>query len=114
MAWKMAPALAAGNTYVFKGSEKSPYSILAIARLFEEAGFPSGVVNILTGAGKTGALLAAHMDIDKISFTGSGVTGRKVADAANKSNMKRVTLELGGKSPSLVFEDANFDNAIQA
>jgi aldehyde dehydrogenase (NAD+) len=103
-----------GNTFVFKGSEKSPYSILAIARLFKEAGFPPGVVNILTGAGKTGALLAAHMDVDKISFTGSGATGRKVVDAANKSNMKRVTLELGGKSPSLVFEDANFDTAIQA
>jgi aldehyde dehydrogenase (NAD+) len=114
MAWKIAPALAAGNTFVFKGSEKSPYSILAIARLFKEAGFPPGVVNVLTGAGKTGALLAAHMDVDKISFTGSGITGRKVVDAANKSNMKRVTLELGGKSPSLVFEDANFDTAIQA
>jgi aldehyde dehydrogenase (NAD+) len=114
MAWKMAPALAAGNTYVFKGSEKSPFSILAVARLFKEAGFPPGVINILTGAGKTGALLAAHMDVDKISFTGSGATGRKVVDAANKSNMKRVTLELGGKSPSLVFEDANFETAIQA
>jgi aldehyde dehydrogenase (NAD+) len=86
MAWKMAPALAAGNTYVFKGSEKSPYSILVIARLFKEAGFPPGVVNILTGSGKAGALLAAHMDVDKISFTGSGQTGRKVADAANKSS----------------------------
>ncbi|KAE8859051.1 hypothetical protein PTNB73_08531 [Pyrenophora teres f. teres] len=114
MAWKMAPALAAGNTFVFKGSEKSPFSILVIARLFEEAGFPPGVVNILTGAGKTGALLAGHMDIDKISFTGSGDSGKKVVDAANKSNMKRVTLELGGKSPSLVFDDADFDAAIAA
>lgn len=114
MAWKMAPALAAGNTFVFKGSEKSPFSILIIARLFQEAGFPPGVVNILTGAGKTGALLAAHMDVDKISFTGSGPSGQKVVDAANKSNMKRVTLELGGKSPSLVFDDANFDVAITA
>ena len=110
----MAPALAAGNTFVFKGSEKSPFSILIIARLFQEAGFPPGVVNILTGAGKTGALLAAHMDVDKISFTGSGPSGQKVVDAANKSNMKRVTLELGGKSPSLVFDDANFDVAITA
>ncbi|KAA8619876.1 retinal dehydrogenase 2 [Pyrenophora tritici-repentis] len=114
MAWKMAPALAAGNTFVFKGSEKSPFSILIIARLFKEAGFPPGVVNIITGAGKTGALMAAHMDIDKISFTGSGLSGRKVVDAANKSNMKRVTLELGGKSPSLVFDDADFDAAIAA
>ncbi|KAF1937254.1 aldehyde dehydrogenase [Clathrospora elynae] len=114
MAWKRAPALAAGNTFVFKGSENSPHSILVIARLFKEAGFPPGVVNILTGAGKTGALLASHIDIEKISFTGSGPSGQKVVEAANKSNMKRVTLELGGKSPALVFEDADFDNAIQA
>jgi aldehyde dehydrogenase (NAD+) len=113
MAWKMAPALAAGNTFVFKGSEKSPYAILVLARLFKEVGFPPGVVNILTGDGKTGSLLSAHMDIDKISFTGSGVTGRKVADAANKSNQKKVTLELGGKSPSLVFDDADIETAIR-
>jgi aldehyde dehydrogenase (NAD+) len=113
MAWKMAPALAAGNTFVFKGSEKSPYAILILARLFKEAGFPSGVVNILTGDGKAGGLLSAHMDVDKISFTGSGATGRKVADAANKSNQKKVTLELGGKSPSLVFDDADIDTAIK-
>ncbi|OAL01897.1 aldehyde dehydrogenase [Phaeosphaeriaceae sp. SRC1lsM3a] len=113
MAWKLAPALAAGNTCVFKGSEKSPYAILVLARLFKEAGFPDGVVNVLTGAGKTGALLSAHMDVDKISFTGSGPAGRKVADAANKSNQKLVTLELGGKSPSLVFEDADIDVAIK-
>lgn len=114
MAWKIAPALAAGNTYVYKGSEKSPYSILVIARLFKEAGFPPGVANFLTGAGQTGALLASHMDIDKISFTGSGPSGRKVIDAASKSNLKKVTLELGGKSPALVFDDADFDVAIQA
>jgi aldehyde dehydrogenase (NAD+) len=113
MAWKMAPALAAGNTFVFKGSEKSPYAILALARLFKEAGFPAGVVNILTGAGKTGALLSAHMDIDKISFTGSGASGKKVVDAASKSNQKKVTLELGGKSPSLVFNDADIETAIR-
>jgi acyl-CoA reductase-like NAD-dependent aldehyde dehydrogenase len=113
MAWKMAPALAAGNTFVFKGSEKSPYAILVLARLFKEAGFPAGVVNIVTGSGPTGALLSSHMDIDKISFTGSGLSGRKVVDAANKSNQKKVTLELGGKSPSLVFEDANLEQAIR-
>ncbi|KAF2651684.1 aldehyde dehydrogenase [Lophiostoma macrostomum CBS 122681] len=112
MAWKMAPALATGNTFVFKGSEKSPYAILVLARLFKEAGFPPGVANILTGDGQTGALLASHMDIDKISFTGSGFSGRKVVDAANKSNMKKVTLELGGKSPSVVFEDADIENAL--
>lgn len=113
MAWKIAPALAAGNTFVYKASEKSPYSVLVLARLFKEAGFPPGVVNILSGDGPTGALMASHMDIDKISFTGSGASGRKVADAANKSNLKRVTLELGGKSPSLVFEDADIPNALQ-
>ena len=113
MAWKMAPALAAGNTFVFKASEKSPYAVLVLARLLKEAGFPDGVANVLTGAGKTGALLSAHMDIDKISFTGSGSSGRKVADAASKSNGKRVTLELGGKSPSVVFDDADIETAIR-
>lgn len=109
----MAPALAAGNTFVCKSSEKSPFGIFALARLFKEAGFPPGVVNILSGAGETGALMAAHMDIDKISFTGSGISGRKVVEAANKSNMKKVTLELGGKSPSLVFEDADLETAVR-
>lgn len=108
----MAPALAAGNTFVFKASEKSPYSVLVLARLFKEAGFPDGVVNILSGDGQTGALLASHMDIDKISFTGSGPSGRKVMEAASRSNMKKVTLELGGKSPSLVFADADIENAL--
>jgi aldehyde dehydrogenase (NAD+) len=112
MAWKMAPALAAGNTFIFKASEKSPYSVLVLARLFKEAGFPDGVVNILSGDGQTGALLASHMDIDKISFTGSGPSGRKVTEAASRSNMKKVTLELGGKSPSLVFADADIENAL--
>jgi aldehyde dehydrogenase (NAD+) len=112
MAWKMAPALAAGNTFVFKASEKSPYSVLVLARLFKEAGFPDGVVNILSGDGQTGALLASHMDVDKISFTGSGQSGRKVTEAASRSNMKKVTLELGGKSPSLVFADADIENAL--
>ncbi|KAF2688732.1 aldehyde dehydrogenase [Lentithecium fluviatile CBS 122367] len=113
MAMKMAPAIAAGNTFVYKTSEKSPYSVLVLARLFKEAGFPPGVVNIVSGDGATGALLASHMDIDKISFTGSGISGRKVVDAASKSNMKKVTLELGGKSPSIVFDDANIENALE-
>lgn len=108
----MAPALATGNTFVYKASEKSPFSVLVLARLFKEAGFPPGVVNILSGDGATGALMASHMDVDKISFTGSGMSGRKVVDAANKSNMKKVTLELGGKSPSLVFDDADIENAL--
>ena len=83
-----------------------------LARLFKEAGFPDGVINILSGDGQTGALLASHMDIDKISFTGSGPSGRKVIEAASKSNLKKVTLELGGKSPSIVFEDADLENAL--
>ena len=84
-----------------------------MAGIFKEAGFPEGVVNFVSGGGKTGALLASHMDIDKISFTGSGLTGRKVQDAATKSNMKKVTLELGGKSPAIVCEDANIEVALQ-
>jgi len=114
LSWKVAPALAAGNTVVYKTSEKSPFSVLVLARLFKEAGFPPGVVNIISGDGATGALMASHMDIDKISFTGSGPSGRKVIDAAAKSNLKKVTLELGGKSPSLVFEDADIENALTA
>lgn len=112
LGWKLAPALAAGNTFVFKSSEKAPFTPLLAAPLYKEAGFPPGVVNFISGAGTTGALLAAHMDIDKISFTGSGSAGRKVQDAAAKSNLKKVTLELGGKSPSLIFEDANIENAV--
>lgn len=110
--WKVAPALAAGNTVVYKTSEKSPFSLLVVARLAKEAGFPPGVFNVVSGDGPTGALLSSHMDIDKISFTGSGPSGRKVLDAAAKSNLKKVTLELGGKSPSLVFEDADIENAL--
>ncbi|KAF2094094.1 aldehyde dehydrogenase [Rhizodiscina lignyota] len=112
LGWKMAPALAAGNTFVFKSSEKAPFTPLIVAELYKEAGFPPGVVNFVSGGGSTGQLLSAHMDIDKISFTGSGITGRKVQDAAAKSNLKKVTLELGGKSPAVVFEDANIENAI--
>ncbi|KAJ4289525.1 hypothetical protein N0V90_010854 [Kalmusia sp. IMI 367209] len=112
LSWKVAPALAAGNTVVYKTSEKSPFSVLVLARLVKEAGFPPGVFNIVSGDGATGALLASHMDIDKISFTGSGPSGRKVIDAAAKSNLKKVTLELGGKSPSLVFEDADIESAL--
>ncbi|KAI9695144.1 MAG: hypothetical protein M1820_008850 [Bogoriella megaspora] len=111
-AWKVAPAVAAGNTFIFKTSEKSPLGALAFGKLIKEAGFPPGVINIVSGDGKAGQLLAQHMRIAKISFTGSGATGRKVADAANKSNMKRVTMELGGKSPALVFEDADIENAL--
>lgn len=86
--------------------------MLAAAPLFAEAGFPPGVVQFVTGAADTGKLLASHMSIAKISFTGSIASGRSVQDAANRSNMKRVTLELGGKSAAVVFADADFETAV--
>ncbi|KIW20125.1 hypothetical protein PV08_00700 [Exophiala spinifera] len=110
--WKIAPALAAGCSFIFKASEKSPLGVLALAPLFAEAGFPPGVVQFLTGARVTGEALASHMDIAKISFTGSVGGGRAVQQAALKSNMKRVTLELGGKSPAIVFNDAPLEAAV--
>jgi aldehyde dehydrogenase (NAD+) len=110
--WKMAPAVAAGNTFIFKASEKSPLGALKLASLVKEAGFPPGVINFVSGAGETGAALASHMGIAKISFTGSTNTGRKVQISAATSNLKRCVLELGGKSPALVFEDADIDNAL--
>ena len=111
---KACPALATGNTFILKPPEKSPLSSLFAGSLFKEAGFPDGVFNIITGDGLTGALLSCHMYVDKVSFTGSVPTGRKIADAANKSNMKRVTLELGGKSAAVVFEDADLPAATMA
>ncbi|OAL34944.1 hypothetical protein AYO20_05659 [Fonsecaea nubica] len=109
---KAAPALATGNVLIVKPSEKTPLGTLAVAALFEKAGFPPGVVQVLTGPGSTGALLAEHMRIRKVSFTGSVATGRKIQEAAARSNLKRVTLELGGKSPAVIFEDANLENAL--
>ncbi|CEJ94346.1 Putative Aldehyde dehydrogenase mitochondrial [[Torrubiella] hemipterigena] len=109
---KTAPALATGNVIIVKPSEKTPLGSLAIAPLFAKAGFPPGVFQVITGAGSTGALLAEHMKIRKISFTGSLTTGRKIQELAARSNLKRVTLELGGKSPAIVFADANLDNAL--
>ncbi|KAJ9501990.1 hypothetical protein H2202_002952, partial [Exophiala xenobiotica] len=110
--WKCAPAVATGNTIIFKSSEKSPLGALAMGKLVVEAGFPPGVINFISGGGETGHLLASHMDINKISFTGSVQSGRKVQQAATNSNLKRVTLELGGKSPSLIFNDADMDMAL--
>ena len=109
---KAAPALAMGNVLIVKPSEKTPLGSLAVAALFEQAGFPKGVLQVITGAGETGALLSSHMRIRKISFTGSIQTGKKISAAAANSNLKRVTLELGGKSPAVVFDDCNLDNAI--
>ncbi|KAI1334533.1 aldehyde dehydrogenase [Xylariaceae sp. FL0016] len=109
---KAGPALATGNCFILKPSEKTPFAALALGSLIKEAGFPPGVFQILTGDGSTGALIASHMKIRKVSFTGSTATGRKVQEMAAKSNLKRVTLELGGKSPAVVFDDCNLENAI--
>lgn len=111
-ATKIAPALAAGNTMIMKSSEKSPLGLAQWGHLINKAGFPPGVLNILAGDSKVGEMLASHMSIAKIAFTGSVAAGRAVQIAAAKSNLKRVTLELGGKSPALVFKDADLDNAI--
>ncbi|KAL1799628.1 hypothetical protein ACET3X_003665 [Alternaria dauci] len=110
---KLAPALAAGNSMIIKPSEKTLLGTLVLGRLANEAGIPPGVLNIVLGAGQTGALLASHMDIDKVSFTGSNNTGKKIAEAAVKSNLKRVSLELGGKSAAIVFPDADLDKAVR-
>jgi aldehyde dehydrogenase (NAD+) len=111
---KLAPALATGNTTILKPAEQTPLSALRVGELILEAGFPEGVVNILPGFGPTaGAAMASHMDIDKIAFTGSTEVGRLILQAAGKSNLKRVTLELGGKSPNIIFADADIDQAIE-
>lgn len=112
-AWKIGPAIATGNTVVLKTAEQTPLSGLYAAKLTHEAGFPPGVINILSGFGRVaGAAIASHMDIDKVAFTGSTLVGRTILQAAAKSNLKKVTLELGGKSPNIVFKDADIDNAI--
>jgi len=111
--WKIGPAVATGNTVVLKTAEQTPLSALVAANLIKEAGFPPGVVNIISGFGKiAGAALSSHMDVDKIAFTGSTVVGRQIMKAAAGSNLKKVTLELGGKSPNIVFDDADIENAI--
>lgn len=111
---KVGPALAAGCTMVIKPAEKTPLSALFYAHLAKLAGIPDGVINVVTGYGETaGSAISAHMDIDKVSFTGSPDVGRKVMQAAAASNLKPVTLELGGKSPLLIFDDADVDVAAQ-
>ncbi len=111
-AWKMAPALAAGCSVVVKPADQTVLSTLKLGELLQEAGLPDGVVNIITGSGReVGATLAAHPKVDKISFTGSTATGRQIL-AVSGSNFKKVTLELGGKSPAIVFADADLDAAI--
>jgi acyl-CoA reductase-like NAD-dependent aldehyde dehydrogenase len=105
--WKLAPALACGNTMIIKPAEQTPVSILRFAELVREAGFPAGVVNVINGYGETcGAPLAQHTDVDKVAFTGEYLTGRKIVESST-TNLKRVSLELGGKSPNIVFADAD-------
>lgn len=113
-AGKLGPALATGCTIVLKPSEITPLSVLRLCDLIKEAGFPPGVVNVINGYGPVaGEAISRHMDINKVSFTGSPVTGKLVAKAAVESNLKTVTLELGGKSPNIIFDDADVDQAVK-
>jgi len=112
LAWKIAPALAAGNTVVLKPAEFTPLTALAFAGLCQEAGLPPGVVNIVTGDGVTGEALVKHPEVDKIAFTGSTEVGRAIRSATASSH-KRLSLELGGKSPFIIFEDADLDSAVE-
>src|SRR6195256_1033482 len=113
-AWKLGPALATGCTVVMKPAEQTPLTALRVGELALEAGFPPGVLNLLPGYGPTaGAALARHMDVDKVAFTGSTEVGHLVMKAAAESNLKPVTLELGGKSPNIIFADTDLDEAVE-
>lgn len=112
-AWKLGPALAAGNCLILKPAEQTPLSALRLAELAVEAGYPSGALSVINGLGKdVGAAISEHMRIRKVAFTGSTVTGRRIMAAAAQSNLKKVTLELGGKSPVLVFDDVDMETAV--
>lgn len=114
LAWKWGPALAAGCTLVLKPAEQTPLTALYVAALAKEAGFPKGVINVVPGYGPTaGAALALHPDVEKVAFTGSTEIGKKMLIYSAQSNMKKVSLELGGKSPLVIFDDANVDEAVQ-
>ena len=111
--WKIGPAIALGNVLIIKSPELAPLSIQKLAALTLEAGFPPGVINVVCGFGNVaGSALSEHMEVRKVAFTGSVATGRQILKAAATSNLKKVTLELGGKGPSLVFSDADFENAL--
>lgn len=113
-AWKIGPAIATGNTVVLKTAEQTPLSALYVATLIKEAGFPPGVINIISGFGRTaGSAIANHMDIDKVAFTGSTLVGRQILRDAANSNLKKVTLELGGKSPNIILPDADLEEAVE-
>lgn len=112
-AWKLAPALAVGCTIVLKVAEETPLSAIRLGQLIQEAGCPAGVVNIVTGYGETaGAALASHLDVDKCAFTGSTQVGRLIVKASADTNLKKITLELGGKSPNIILPDADLELAI--
>jgi aldehyde dehydrogenase (NAD+) len=114
-AFKIGPGILAGNTIVLKSSEKAPLSLLRVAKCIQDAGIPKGVINILSGFGRPcGEAIAKHMEIRKLSFTGSALAGRAIKKAAADSNLKTVTLELGGKSPLIIFEDADIPRAVAA
>ncbi|XP_077382390.1 aldehyde dehydrogenase, mitochondrial-like [Festucalex cinctus] len=113
-AWKLGPALATGNTVVMKVAEQTPLTALYVANLIKEVGFPEGVVNILPGMGPSaGAAIARHMDVDKVAFTGSTEVGHLIQQASGNSNLKKVTLELGGKSPNIILSDAKMEDAVE-
>jgi len=112
LVWKLAPALATGNTVVIKPSEVTPLTSIRLVELAEQAGLPAGVVNLVTGDGAVGALLSAHPDVDHVSYTGSTAVGKLITKASAESNLKRLTLELGGKAPSIIAADADLDAAV--
>ena len=112
LAWKIAPALACGNTVVLKPAETTPLTALLFAEICQQADLPPGVVNIVTGAGETGRALVDHPDVDKVAFTGSTDVGRAIAKAVAGTD-KKVTLELGGKAANIVFDDAPIDQAVE-
>lgn len=113
MAWKLGPALATGNTIVLKPAEQTSLTALYVAQLIKEAGFPEGVINVLPGYGEAGASLSNHPDVDKVAFTGSTEVGKLIQQASGNTNLKRVTLELGGKSPNIILADSDLDYAVE-
>lgn len=113
MSWKLGPALASGNTIVLKPAEQTPLTALYVAQLAKEAGFPPGVINVVPGFGDAGAALVDSMNVDKVAFTGSTPVGQLIKQGAGRTNLKRVTLELGGKSPNIIFDDCDLDLAVE-
>lgn len=113
LAWKFGPALATGNTIVLKPAEQTSLTALYIAQLTKEAGFPPGVINVVPGFGDAGAAIVQHNDVDKVAFTGSTEVGKKIQQGSGLSNLKRTTLELGGKSPNIILSDADMKHAVE-